>query len=849
MGTLTFRNLWAYKRRLVGTLIAIVLGVAFLTGTRLLGDTLSANFDHLFAQANARTDVVVRSATKISSDERQNTRSAIDASVLDQVRAAPGVADAQPYLEGYGRLLGHNGKAIGGNGPPTRAANWVTDPSLNPYRLVDGHGPQADGDVVINRGAAKAGHLHLGGTTTLLTPQPVQVRVVGIVTYGSADGFGPSTFTGLTLHAASRDLTNDPAQLTEIRVKATPGLNPSVLADQLRNRVPTSVQTITGSQRTSENVTDINNGFLGFVRTGLLMFALIALLVAAFSIYNTFSIVAVQRSRETALLRAMGATRRQVLTAATAESLAVGVIGTAIGFGAGVGIAALLKVVFSGFGFALPAGGLVFRPASAVLAVVAGLAVTMLAGVWPAVRASRTAPIAALRDLTVEHDAGLRNRARIGAGLGGAGLLLVVVAAAGVVGVGVAAIGAVLAVAGAVVLGPVAARPGVAVLGAPAAAWRGVTGDLARQNAGRNPRRTSATAASLMVGVSVVTLFTVIGASLKASAAQGVDRSLAADLVVESAGYGGAYGGGRFSPKLAADVARLPGVRTAVGLEAGSALLDGVSHPVVVVDPAAITDVVNLGATTGSVSRLGPNTFAVSRASADKHHWVLGTPVAVTYPDGASDHLTVGAIYQQADITGSYLLPTGAWAPHAPQPVDEQVLVSLQTGANGHAVASTITSVAHRYGDPKVLDRSQYRKNAAVGVNTILGVVYALLALAIIIALLGIANTLSLAIYERTRELGLLRAVGQTRRHTRSMVRWESAIISSFGTVGGVGLGTFLAWALVKASSSSTLDVFSAPPAQLIVFLVVGAVAGLLAGIRPARRAARLNVLDAIAVA
>ena len=813
MSTLVFKNLWAVRRRLVGTLVAITLGVAFLFGTLLLGDTLRVNFDRLFAQANSGTDVIVRSATKISSDERQNMRGAIDSDLVGAVRASPGVADAQPYLEGYGQLVGRNGKGIGGNGPPTRAANWVTDPALNPYHIVDGRAPEADDEVVVNRGAAKSGHLHLGDTTTLLTPQPVRVRIVGIATYGTADGFGPSTFAGLTLHAAQRDLTDNPGQLTEVLVKAAPGVGADTLASHLGGSLPAGVQAITGKQLTSENISDINKGFLAFVRIGLLVFAVIALLVAALSIQNTFSIVAAQRSRETALLRALGATRRQVLGGAVTETLAVAVVGTVLGLVAGAGIAGALKVMFSGFGFALPAGGLAVHGSSVAIAALAGVVATEVAGLAPALRASRTAPLAALRDVAVEDQRDLGARRRAGAACTALGIGLVVLAATGAVSAGLAALGAVLTVAGVVVLGPVMARRAARVVAAPAVALRGVTGELARENAARNPRRTAATAAALMVGVTVVTLFTVVAASLKASAAHGVDRSLTADLVVDSGGVGGAYGGGRFSPQLAADIAAASGVRVAVGLGAGDVLLDGTSHPVIVAD-RGLQQVVDLGATDGS------------RAPA-----------------------TVGLIYQHADIVGDYLLTRAAWAPHAPQPVDEQVLVGLDAGADQGAVRTQIGTVAARYGSPKVFDRAQYRRQAAGAVNTVLGIVYVLLVLAIVIALLGIANTLSLSTYERTHELGILRAVGQTRVQARSMLRWESAVISVLGTIGGILLGVFVGWALVSASSSRTLDVFALPVAQLVVFAVAGAVAGVLAGIRPARRAARLDVLESIAVA
>ena len=848
MSTLVFKNLWAVRRRLVGTLVAITLGVAFLFGTLLLGDTLRVNFDRLFAQANSGTDVIVRSATKISSDERQNMRGAIDSDLVGAVRASPGVADAQPYLEGYGQLVGRNGKGIGGNGPPTRAANWVTDPALNPYHIVDGRAPEADDEVVVNRGAAKSGHLHLGDTTTLLTPQPVRVRIVGIATYGTADGFGPSTFAGLTLHAAQRDLTDNPGQLTEVLVKAAPGVGADTLASHLGGSLPAGVQAITGKQLTSENISDINKGFLAFVRIGLLVFAVIALLVAALSIQNTFSIVAAQRSRETALLRALGATRWQVLGGAVTETLAVAVVGTVLGLVAGAGIAGALKVMFSGFGFALPAGGLAVHGSSVAIAALAGVVATEVAGLAPALRASRTAPLAALRNVAVEGERDHGARRRAGAACTALGIGLVVLAATGAVSAGLAALGAVLTVAGVVVLGPVMARRAARVVAAPAVALRGVTGELARENAARNPRRTAATAAALMVGVTVVTLFTVVAASLKASAAHGVDRSLTADLVVDSGGVGGAYGGGRFSPQLAADIAAASGVRVAVGLGAGDVLLDGTSHPVIVAD-RGLQQVVDLGATDGSFAALGSATIGVSSHAAASHHWRLGTRVSVTYPDGSRAPATVGLIYQHADIVGDYLLTRAAWAPHAPQPVDEQVLVGLDAGADQGAVRTQIGTVAARYGSPKVFDRAQYRRQAAGAVNTVLGIVYVLLVLAIVIALLGIANTLSLSTYERTHELGILRAVGQTRVQARSMLRWESAVISVLGTIGGILLGVFVGWALVSASSSRTLDVFALPVAQLVVFAVAGAVAGVLAGIRPARRAARLDVLESIAVA
>jgi putative ABC transport system permease protein len=847
MWTITARNLWAHKRRLAATVLAVALGVAFLAGTLLLNDTLRANFGTLFTQANRSTEVVIRSATQISGGSGTSQRTGIDATLLPQIRAMAGVADAQPYIEGYGQLVGRGGKAIGGGGPPTRAANWISDRELNPYRLVSGRAPRADDEAVINRGAAKSGHLSLGATTTLLTPRPVQVRIVGIATFGSADGFGPSTFTGLTLHAAQKNLTgSSPGQVTQLLVRAASGTAPGQLAQRLQARLPAGLQAVTGAQLAAEDYNSINSGFLGFLSTGLTAFAVIAMLVAAFSIYNTFSILAAQRNRESALLRALGGSRRQLITAGLLETLAVGAAGSVIGWAGGVGIAALLKGVFDGFGFALPAGGLVLKASSSLIAVLVGVAAAVLAGALPAVRSSRTPPVAALRDLAAEHPRVSRARVAAGTLILGAGVAAVIAGTTSA-GPGAAMAGAVATVAGFVVLGPAAARPAVTVLGGPIAALRGVSGRLARDNALRNPRRTAATASALLIGVAVAALFTVVGASMKATAASGIDHTLTADLVVDRGGYGGASSGGGLNPQLAASLGRLPGVRLATGLASGNAVLASQNREITAADPASIGQVLDLAVTRGSLRDLSPGSLAVSSKAAADQHWTVGSRVPVTYPDGTTATLRVAAIFGHPDITGDYLLDQAGWDPHAGQNLDSAVFIQVAPGSSVSTVRAAVTTAVVGYGQPRVQDHAQYRASATSGVNTILGLVYVMLALAIVIALMGVANTLGLSIHERVRELGLLRAVGQQRRQTGSMIRWESVIISVFGTVGGVALGTFLGWAVVKSASSSTLGVFAAPPGQLVIFLVAGALAGVLAGLRPARRAARLDVLTAIA--
>ena len=846
MVNVTLRGLRAHKRRMAGTVLAVFLGVAFLSGTLVLGDTLRANFDTLFAGANAGTDAVVRSPSIISAgggrgpDAEQ--RALVPAALAARLRAVDGVAAAEPSIEGYGQLIGSDGKAVGGNGPPRLAGNWITDAELNPYRLVEGRAPQADGEVVVNRGAAEAGKLRVGDTTIVQTPEPVRVTVVGIATFGSEDGLGAVTFTAFTLPAAQARVAKAPGMASSIVVRATPGVTQEELAGRLRPVVGDGLEVLTGEAFTAENTDDIGRRFLDMFTTFLTVFAGVALLVATFSIYNTFSILVAQRSRESALLRALGAARGQLVASVVIEALVVGLVASAAGLAGGVAVAGLLKGLFDGFGFSLPAGGLAFEPSTAVICMVVGTAVTLAAGVWPAVKASRVAPVAALRESAAEPPHASRLRAVAGAVLTALGAATVL---SSLDRLPVAGLGAALTMVGVVVFGPVVARGAAAAIGWPLRRLRGVTGGLARENAMRNPRRTSGTAAALMVGVGVVTLFTVFAASIRASIDDSVSESFGGDLVVST----GSFGGGGLSPALAGQLAALPEVGTAVGLGQGVALVDGAGRRLTVADTASLAEVLDLDVREGSVASLGPTGLAVSAEEAQEHGWAVGTVVRLRFVDGATVPFTIAAVYGVGDVAGGYLVSRAAWAPHAGQDVDTQVLVRLAPGvglAEGKAAVEAVTRAA---GGASVLDREEYVASVAQGVDMMLGIVYVLLFLAIVIALMGIANTLSLAIHERTRELGLLRAVGQTRAQLRSMVRWESVIIALFGTAGGLLLGVFLGWALVQAASAEGLATFAAPAGQLAVVLAAGAVAGVLAGLRPARRAARLDVLAAIASA
>ncbi|MET9880254.1 ABC transporter permease [Actinacidiphila glaucinigra] len=843
---LSLSSLRAHKRRFAGTFLAVFLGVAFLAGTMVMGDTLRASFDTLFANANSGTAVVVRSADVVTvPGEGQGTREPVDTALVTRLRSVPGVVAVAPAIEGAGQLVGRDGEPVGGQGPPTLAGNWIDDAGLNPYVLAEGRAPRTSGEAVVNRAAAEKGGLGIGDTTVLRTPDPLRVTIVGLVTFGGEDGMGQSTFTGLTRADAERRLMPAPGRASTIKVRADSGVGQEELARRVAGVVPHGVEAVTGQQAADENLDQVSGRFLSLFTTLLTVFAGIALLVATFSIHNTFAIVVAQRTRENALLRALGASRRQVLGSTLAEAVAVGLVASAAGLLGGIGIAAGLQALFPAVGFPFPEGGLVVGATAMAVPLGVGLLVCAGSAVLPAVRAGRTAPLAALRETAVDHSGASRGRALLGAVLAAAGGAATVAGAAGTPQVWLTSAGAALVVVAFVVLGPVASLYAVRVLGAPPARLRGVTGALARRNALRSPKRTAATATALMIGVAVVSLFTVFGASLKATMDRTVDRSFAGDVAVTASGLGAGANG--LSPKLAPAVGGLPEVATAVGLGKGVAEVDGGGRQLTVTDPVALTRVLDLGAVDGSLSGLGRDGIAVSRQEADKHHWAPGSTMVLAFADGARRRFTVRAVYQEAGLGGDYIVTRTAWEPHKVQDSDALVAVAFKDGVAPDDGRAAVQEAAREYGNPEVQTRREYAESAASGVDIMLTLVYALLALAVLIALLGIANTLTLSVHERTRELGLLRAVGQTRSQLRSMVRWESVLVAAFGTAGGLALGAFLGWALVKASDSAGTSAFAVPPGRLAVVLLVGLVAGVLAGWRPARRAARLDVLRAIA--
>lgn len=844
MFKISVKNLLANKRRFIGTCSAVLLGVAFLAGTLVLGDTMRHGFQQAFTTANAGTDVVVRSASTIGTGDDQQ-RGTLSPQVEQTIHSVPGVRGVVPQITGIAQLVGANGKALGGNGPPTLAGNWIADRALNPFHLVSGHAPRAPGEIVIDQGSATKGKLRVGSHTVVQTPTPVHVTVVGIARFGNSASLGGATSTLFTTERAQQ-LFAGGDRINAFLVTAAPGVSASTLAHRLGQVLPAGVQAKTGAEVTAEQVDSVSSGFLNFFEGFLLVFSGVAMLVATFSIHNTFAVVLAQRTRESALLRAIGATRRQVLSAAAIETLLVGIVATAAGLAAGMGLAAGLLALLRGAGLGVPTSGLVVSATSLWVAALVGVVVTLLAGFAPAWGASRVPPLAALRAVALERVTAPRRRAVIGIVLGGAGLALTVGPAAGwwTESLTLIGVGAAVTLIGVVALGPLVARRIAGVVGRPIARWRGITGALARENAVRNPRRTAGTATALMVGIGVVTLFMVFGASLDASVADTVARSIHADVIVESQGFSGSG----LSATMAPQLARIPGVAHAVSLGDGEVSIGGKEQEIDFGEPRQVPYVLDVGVARGTIAGLHDDEIALSTKYATDHHLGMGSTVPMRFVDGTRSTFTVAGLYRNDDFADAVIMPTAAYAPHTTRAVIDFVMIKAAPGADTTALRHAVSDQVRSIGSPKVLTKAGFISEASGRIGTILSIVYVMLALSILIALMGIANTLSLSIHERVRELGLLRAVGQLRPQTRAMIRWEAVIISLFGTLAGVGVGTLLGWSLVKgAAASDGVGVFAAPISRIVVILVLGALVGIVAGWRPARRAARVDVLEAIA--
>jgi putative ABC transport system permease protein len=840
----TLRGLVAHKLRLVLTALAIVLGVGFVAGTYVLTDTINKTFNDLFNQVTKGVDVAVRAKETFSSQGSQQ-RALMPASVLDQVKAVQGVKAAEGNVQGYAQFVGKSGHPVTTGGAPTLGVSLSNTPELQAAATVrDGRQPTGPDEVAVDAHTASEQGFHVGDRVKLLFQGPPgEFTVVGILGFGQADNLAGATLAGFDLATAQRVLHRE-GVYDEIDAVAAPGVADNELRDRVKAALDPRYEVLTGKQLAEDNAKAVGQ-FTKFINYALLAFAFVALFVGSFIIFNTFSIILAQRTRELALLRCLGASRGQVLGSVLTEAFIVGLLASVVGLGFGLLVATGLKRVFKAVGADLPSTTLEILPRTIVAALLVGVGVTLVASLVPALKATRVPPVAALQEQAVAAPAGTsRRRTIIGTLVTAAGVALLLAGLFAKQGNRLLnlASGAVIIFLGVAILSPLVARPLARLLGWPFARWTGEPGKLARENAMRSPRRTASTAAALMIGLALVSLVTIFAASIKASVTKVLDQAVAADYILT--GPSNSQQG--FSPEVVTRLAQQPEVDSAAGVRFGVFKLDGKGQQLAGVDPVAYGKTVRTDTISGSLADLGGGGVAIRKDVAKQHGWTVGDTIAMEFPVGGTQPERIRAIYEDNQLNGGYLLALADYERHYVDQVDQVALVKAKPGVSPDASRAAVDRVVKDFPVVQVRDQAEYKQEQSSQINRVLVLFYVLLALAVVIAVIGIINTLALSVLERVRELGLLRAVGMTRGQLRQMIRWEAVIIAMLGAILGLVVGTFFGWTLVRALHSQGITEFALPVGTLLGFVVAAAIAGVLAAVLPGHRAARIDMLRAI---
>jgi putative ABC transport system permease protein len=835
----TIKGLLAHKLRLALTALAVVLGVAFVSGTYVLTDTLGHTFDQLFSQVNEGIAVQVR-----ASNEFGEARARVPESLVPEIEQVDGVRRAEGIVQGYAQVVDKEGEPVTTGGAPTFGLNWIDAPE-NPLSLREGQAPQRDGEVGVDVSTAKKADLSVGDRIRILFQgPPEEFTVVGLLGFGGADNLGGATLVAFDTTTAQRVLGAE-GQFDTIDVVADAGLSSSVLRTRVQSVLPEGVEAVTGTAAAEESADQVKEG-LGFIRTALLVFAGIALFVGTFIIFNTFSIIVAQRTRELGLLRALGATGRQITASVLAEAAIVGLLAGAIGLGLGVLIAMGLTALLKAFGIDLPSSSLQFLPRTIWVSLAIGTLVTLVAAISPARRAATIPPIAAMRDMPPPA-ASLGRRSVVGGAVAviGVALLLYGLFSSVTQPIRFVGLGVTMVFVGVAMLTPLVARPLARAIGAPFARLFKLPGRLGRENASRNPRRTASTASALMIGLALVGFTSVFTASLKASVSDVLESTLKADYILSTGGFTG------FTPAAAEAVREVDGVGVVSEIRSTQfSRIRTAGRTVFVsgIDPATIGQVIDLQVSGGAIEDMGTENIAVRSNAAEANGWAAGDMITIQYPTGPPEKVRLAAVFDASTLTGDYLIPIAAFDEHFTEQLNQNALVKAAPGVDPASIRGPMDTALVPFGNVQVEDQAEFRKSQEQVIDQLLGLVTALLLLAIVIALVGIVNTLALSIFERTREIGLLRAVGMTRRQVRGMIRWEAVIIAVFGAFLGIVIGIFFGWALVQALRDEGITAFAIPVGQLVLYLIFAGFAGVLAAVWPARRAAKLDVLRAVTV-
>jgi putative ABC transport system permease protein len=841
----SWKSLLARKLRLLMSTFAIVLGVAFVAGSLVFTDTLSRAFTNI--TAGSVGDVVVRPVGAVNAN---NTRTAkvLPADLLTDLASVEGARRVDGNVSSVGVfVVGKDHKVVGGaQGAPGIAVNFQDTPAghgLDGLSISEGRAPTRAGEITLDPQTADRAGYKVGDLVPLVTSgaQPsIKATLVGIGKFGGGSLAGASlttfdTRTAQQLFEGGKDVYSD------IWVTAKEGVSQVDLRNQIRAALPAGVEAVTGDKAADEAASDINQ-FLSFISVFLLIFAGVSLVVGSFLIINTFSILVAQRSGELALFRALGATRRQVSRSVLFEALVMGFIGSTVGLVLGFALAVGIKALFASIGLDLSGSPLIFQPRTAVAAYLVGMVVTTFAAYLPGRRASRIAPVEALRDDVALPESSIRRRTIIGTAMTAVGAVAMGVGLFTHIDQAIAYIGGgiLFVVLGVALASPLLGRPVIVVVGSVYRRIFGSVGRLAEQNAMRNPRRTAATASALMIGLTLVSMMAVFGQSAKASVDKSIGESFAADYVVSN------VVGVPFSPTIVNEVEKVPGVDAVARFRYAAGKVDGNSSDIGGIEPSSFVKAMKVTMDSGRVSDLSGQTVLVERNRAKALGVTVGDKVKMSIAGQEASYPVVGIFEGIASIWSEYLTTLDAISAAGVLPADSLAYVVRTPGADPAKVSAGIDSVIADLPTITLKDQAAFAAEQRAPIDQMLMLIYALLGLAVVIAVLGIINTLALSVIERTREVGLLRAIGLSRRQLRTMVRLESTVISLLGAVLGVGLGVIFGIALQRSQADSGIAVLSVPGLQLAIFVVLAALVGVLAAVWPARRAARLDVLRAV---
>ncbi|MEF9904365.1 ABC transporter permease [Streptomyces sp. P9-A2] len=833
------RNVFAHKARLLMTVLAVMLGVAFVSGTLVFTNTISGALQKSSAKGFDHVDVAVTAQWKESEGDQVGEPHELTSAMVEDSARAPGAAQAIGVVIGFTAMADADGKLIG-EGFGSQGGNyWGTDDPR--YPLTEGHAPKGPDEILIDSRTAERAGYKVGDTVRMSVDGPVLEPVVtGIFTTDDgnvAAGGSLALFDTVT----AQKLFGKEGTFDEIAVKAKDGVSEAALKAELDKALPAgAVETTTGTQLADDQASMIASSMSG-LKQGLLVFAGIALFVGTFIIANTFTMLVAQRTRELALMRAVGASRRQVTRSVLIEAFVVGAVAAVVGLLTGIAIGAGLRALMGTFEATVPAGPLVVTPGTVAAAFAVGILITMLAAWLPGRRAAKIPPVAAMNSVHAKATTkSLVLRNTLGALFSGAGIAVVLVATtmSGTDGQAPMGIGAVLLIIGVFILTPLLSRPLIAVA-APVLRVFGMSGKLARQNAVRNPRRTAATASALMIGLTLITGMTVVAGSLQNAIDKMATSAIKADYVVSMAN------GNWLSPDVARTLKQSDDVTASSPLRNAPARIDGQTEFLTGVDGSSIGELTDFPVRDGAFEVSGTR-IVVDHETAEDYGWKAGSDFTLTYEDGKKQELTVAGVYEGNEMFRGIMLDTATLAPHQSDPIDMQVMVKTSGGASDAAKDGLVEALGTNPAI-KVQDKKDISNELASIFTLVLNMLYGLLAMAVLVAVLGVVNTLAMSVFERSQEIGMLRAIGLDRKGIKRMVRLESLVISLFGGVLGIGLGVFFGWAAgqLVGSRMATYELIL-PWGRMAVFLLLAGVVGVLAALWPARRAARLNMLEAI---